>query len=397
MDRTTTTTHSDDSSKFGLDTPHREPSHGLRGSTRTVLAGSALAIALALTAADASAATIYVANTGTDGPSCGGQSAPCRTISQGVVVASAGDRVVVMPGVYGDVDGDGEFVTPGDEPVQYNEGCNCIVNVDKPVTILSDAGAGATILRGAVDGIFAVNINAPGVTLGRKKKGFSIVGDLQHDGFGVRVGDVATGAHVEGNAFSRLEKGLFVAGNGSVITGNRIGQVFSQGIHAEGEHIKITSNVVEQTGMPGGHDSAIHVVGTGKAGHTIDHNLVVGNFGIGIYVDNGNGASAGEPHVVSNNLVVGNGAAGIKVVVAENSGGATVTGNSIYNNDTEAGTNCGLMTLSPGPTIDATNNFWGAPGGPGADPKDDVCAVGTPPNVSSAALVEFAIVAPPMR
>jgi len=181
------------------------------------------------------------------------------------------------------------------------------------------------------------------------------------------------------------------------VTGNRISQVFSQGVHAEGAGIQITANVVEQTGTLGGNDSAIHVVGTGSAGHKIDANLVVGNFGIGIYVDNGSGASVGQAHVVTNNLVVGNGAAGIKVVLAQTSGGVTITGNSIYNNDNEAGTNCGLMTLSAGPSIDATNNFWGGPGGPGANPKDDVCSVGTPPNDGAAASAEFAIVAPPMR
>ena len=84
-------------------------------------------------------------------------------------------------------------------------------------------------------------------------------------------------------------------------------------------------------------------------------------------------------------------------MLAETSGRVTITGNSIYNNDNEAGTNCGLMTLSAGPSIDATNNFWGGPGGPGANPKDDVCSVGTPPNDGAAASAEFAIVAPPMR
>jgi hypothetical protein len=272
-----------------------------------------------------------------------------------------------------------------------------MVNVDKPVTIQSQAGAGATILRGAVDGIYAVNIDAPGVVLGKRKKGFAIVGDPQNDGFGVRVGNAGAGARIEGNSFSRLERGMFIAGDRTVVTGNRIAQVSMQGIHAEGAAIQISANVVEGTGTLGGNDSAIHIVGTGSAGHLVDRNLVIGNLGIGIFADNGWGASVGAPNVVSNNLVVGNGAAGIKVVLAEVSGGVKVTGNSIYNNDNVAGTNCGLMTLSAGPTIDATNNFWGAAGGPGADPKDDVCSVGTPPNVIPAAAAEFAIVAPPTR
>jgi hypothetical protein len=352
---------------------------------------------LALSAADAHAGVIFVANTGSDSGSCGSESAPCRTISQGVVVAAAGDRILVQPGVYGDVDGDGEFVSPGDEPAEIGEGCNCMVHVDKPVTIVSEAGAGATMLRGAVDGMFAVTIDAPGAVLGKKKKGFAIIGDPQGDGQGVRVGNGGAGSRIEGNTFSGLQRGLFVAGDRTVVVGNRISQISVQGLHAEGAGIQITSNVVEQTGAIGSNDSAIHVVGLGNAGDQVDHNLVVANLAIGIYVDNGNGASTGQAQSVTNNLVVGNGGAGIKVVLAQDSGSATITGNGIYNNDTTAGTNCGLSTLSAGPTIDASNNFWGAPGGPGPDPKDDVCSVGTAPNVSPAAAVAFAIVAPPMR
>jgi nitrous oxidase accessory protein NosD len=299
--------------------------------------------------------------------------------------------------VYGDVDGDGEFQSPGDEPAQIDEGCHCLVDVDKPLSIVSEAGAGGTILRGAVDGMYAVVIDAPNVTLGKKKAGFAIVGDLQHDGLGVRVNATATGARVEGNLLSRLEKGMFVAGDGSRVVGNRIAEVFSQGIHAEGSGITIAANVVEQVGTPGANDSAIHVVGRGAAGHLIERNLVVGNLGIGIYVDDGAGNSAASPHAVVDNLVVGNRAAGIKVVLARTSGGVRVTGNSLYQNDGETGRNCGLDTLSAGPAIDASNNFWGSPGGPGPDPKDDVCSAGTPPDVSAAAAAPFARVAPPMR
>lgn len=357
---------------------------------------ASIPLVLALIGSPATAATIYVGNHGSDASGCGAIDAPCRTISQGVRVAAAGDRLVVQPGVYGDVDGDGEFVTPGDEPAQFDDGCRCLVSVDKPLTIVSEAGAGATILRGAVDGMYAVAIDAPNVTLGRKKQGFAIVGDLQHDGFGVRVNGGASNARIEGNLVSRLDKGLFVAGDGARIVGNRIAEVFRQGIHAEGSGITIAANVLEQVGTPGENDSAIHAVGRG-AGDVIDRNLVVGNLGIGIYVDDGAGNSAASPHVVTDNLVVGNRAAGIKVVLAASSGGVRITGNSLYANDAEGGGNCGLMTLSAGPAIDATNNWWGTPAGPGPDPSDDVCSVGTAPTTGAAASIPFVRVAPPMR
>lgn len=389
-----TTHHDATRANLGVARPApRRRTPGRRG----MRAGSAFALLALAAATDATAATVFVANTGSDGPACGTASAPCRTISQGVVVAAAGDRVLVLPGVYGDVDGDGEFVSPGDEPARYDDGCNCLVNVDKPVSILSQSGAGATILRGAVDGLFTVDITAPGVVLGKKRNGFTIIGDPQHDGYGVRAGDAARGTRIEGNSFSRLETAIIIAGSGSQVIGNRISQVLGQGIHAEGEGIRVAKNVVEQTGALGGNDSAINVVGRSGAGHVVEGNLVVGNFGLGIFVDNGSSMAVGEPHVIQNNLVVGNGKAGIKVVLAANGRGATVTGNSIYNNDGEGGTNCGLMTLSAGPAIDATGNYWGGAGGPGPNPKDDVCSVGTPPDTGAPASAEFAVVAPAMR
>ena len=190
--------------------------------------------------------------------------------------------------------------------------------------------------------------------------------------------------------------GLFVAGDGTRIVGNRIAEVFRQGIHAEGSGMTIAANVLEQVGTPGENSSALHVVGRGAAGHLIERNLVVGNLGIGIYVDDGAGNASTSPHVVSDNLVVGNRAAGIKVVLAARSGGARINGNSLYANDGESG-NCGLMTLSAGPAIDATNNWWGSPAGPGADPSDDVCSVGTAPDTGAAAVTPFVRVAPAMR
>lgn len=381
----------------------RERSAALRPRWPDALSSRCLAMAslawlavVLLAASPAMAGTVHVGNRGSDTSTCGDRDAPCRTISQAVRIAADGDEIVVQPGVYGDVDGDGEFVSLGDEPASPDEGCRCLVAVDKSLTIVSEAGAGATILRGAVDAMYAVAIDAPNVTLGRKKHGFAIVGDPQHDGFGVRVNADATGARVEGNLFSRLDKGLFVAGDGSHVVGNRIAEVSRQGIHAEGSGITIAANVLEQVGAPGRNASAIHVVGRGVPGHLIDRNLVVGNLGIGIYVDDGAGNAGGGLHTVTDNLVVGNRAAGIKVVLAASSGGVRITGNSLYAND-DAGDNCGLMTLSAGPAIDARSNFWGSPTGPGRDPGDDVCSVGVMPDVAEAATEPFVRVAPPMR
>ena len=55
---------------------------------------------------------------------------------------------------------------------------------------------------------------------------------------------------------------------------------------------------------------------------------------------------------------------------------ATVTGNNLFGNNAGVSssgfTNCGLLNDS-GAQVTATGNFWGAAGGPGPDPADDVC------------------------
>src|SRR6516162_9238145 len=57
-------------------------------------------------------ATLYVANNGLDGPSCGTKASPCRSITQGIANAAAGDTIIVGPGLYGDLNDDGTPATP---------------------------------------------------------------------------------------------------------------------------------------------------------------------------------------------------------------------------------------------------------------------------------------------
>ena len=64
------------------------------------------------TAGEALAGTLLVAETGADSSACGSPTSPCRSIGQAIANANPGDEIVVGPGVYGDVDGDGVF-TPG--------------------------------------------------------------------------------------------------------------------------------------------------------------------------------------------------------------------------------------------------------------------------------------------
>src|SRR5688572_9397647 len=110
---------------------------------RVVLVVALATIAIATPAV--AARTLYVANNGTDDGLCGAKEAPCRSISRAIANASPGDKLVVGPGRYGDLDGDTNFSDPGDE-TGPSQACSCLVLVDKPLTILSRDGAAATVI-----------------------------------------------------------------------------------------------------------------------------------------------------------------------------------------------------------------------------------------------------------
>src|SRR5581483_1348212 len=111
-----------------------------RGPPRSGQEGYAMArrirqcvVALSFVLASAAhASTVYVANNGTDDASCGSKASPCRSITRGIHVASAGDHVVVGPGSYR-----GESGAPG---------CDCFVAVGKPLALTSSDGAASTVI-----------------------------------------------------------------------------------------------------------------------------------------------------------------------------------------------------------------------------------------------------------
>src|SRR3954451_15636563 len=103
----------------------------------------------------AAGVTWRVTNDGTDSPSCGSAASPCRSISQAMENASAGDLVSVGAGIYGNISGDGTFTHPGDEHPQLlplhrvsAQPDGCIVCITKPLKVLSLHGAGSTIIVG---------------------------------------------------------------------------------------------------------------------------------------------------------------------------------------------------------------------------------------------------------
>ena len=304
----------------------------------------------------AHAATLNVASNGTDSASCG-TSSPCRSISQAIALAAAGDTIVVGPGRYGDLNDNGTFGETGEEPVPG--ACGCMIDVDKKLTILSRDGAAATVIDAKGEAVTAVLIEgatASGTVFGKANKGFTIAGGSGVVGLTINGG--ATGVVVAGNTSSYNDFGFRADASGAAFNNNRaVGNLF-QGIYVTAT-ASIVGNVVTQSAQNG-----IWLSAGGP--HTVKGNVSSGNLGDGILID-----AVATGSVVSGNAVLDNGASGIEVTAA---GSATLAKNSIFGNGTAAGpaANCGLTSAAAVP-IDASKSFWGAASGPGADPADAVC------------------------
>src|SRR4051812_32658563 len=95
---------------------------------------------------------VYVANNGIDAHGCGARAEPCRSITQAMANAANGSIIVVGPGRYGDLNGDGKFDAPGEEHPQSREyqpspgvpiDLACVVCILKPLQFVSTYGAEA--------------------------------------------------------------------------------------------------------------------------------------------------------------------------------------------------------------------------------------------------------------
>ena len=357
------------------------------------------------------AATLHVANNGVDGAGCGTVAAPCRSISKAIANAAPKDTILVGPGVYGDLDANGAF-TPatGEEAAEVGVGCDCMVNVSKPLTILSRDGADATVLD-ASQVVTVVKITSSNVVFGAPRRGFTLWRGLSGGVIVSAPADVKVAGNIakfNGTACpcppGTLGAGFSVTGGtGHALTGNLSANNNGQGFQVDGSGHALKENLVVDVSQAGffiigsGHTvhrnssnnvggAAFAFDGTGHeitdnvaaasggvqisgTGHTVEGNVASGNYGgaPGFFI-------AGSSIVFRRNAARGNEGPGIHV----NSGstGIAITRSDLYGNgrtDAAAGvTNCGLFNDS-GTTVIATRNFWGAPTGPGLDPADDVC------------------------
>jgi parallel beta-helix repeat protein len=321
------------------------------------------AIAALLVTSTTYAATWLVANDGVDSPTCGTAGSPCRSISQAVKNAAAGDTITVGPGRYGDLNSNGTFTDAGDEAAEVNTGCHCLVKVNKAVKVYSRDGADVTVLDAGGHNITVVDIQATGAIFGTKLKGFTLTGagGSALQGAGLVIDANVNSVIVGGNrAVANATYGFYV--NDNTASDQFIGNV-AVANQGDGFAMSGVSHVFNGNAATANAGAGFNILSGSSLLFT--HNVVVGN--VQGLSDMSIDATSGT---LTGNSFVGNRDVGILM----SSSLFSITKNNIFGNVGAGGDNCGLEnTTSP---IAAPQNFFGAATGPGPAPANDVC-VGT--------------------
>jgi hypothetical protein len=345
---------------------------------------NALAGALACLPIIANAATIHVANNGVDAPGCGTVEAPCRSISAGIAAAVTDDIVLVRPGRYGDLNGDDALGGSGEETGTYNG----TVYIDKKIQVLSTQGAAATVIRGISSRPLVVYMDVDGAQFGERNQGFTVYGA---NSFGVSNNNMSTGK-VSGNIAHGLGVGFFIVSVGgefeishNTAVNNRTGIVGSSAGETAGStyiHHNTVVGVGDGTGIVANAQGAHRVVANYISNHYIGLQVGVGPSRVtqNIITDNWQAiayggqclgctpAPAGTPLIVRNSLVGNRDLALWVSHLAEYP--ITLRQNNLFGN----GNGCAIST-STTVKIDARQNFWGTPTGPGfSPPSNGVCS-----------------------
>jgi parallel beta-helix repeat protein len=338
-----------------------------RLSLRTTMCASMLLLSIAVSAhSDDSNNVLYAANDGVDSATCGPRSNPCRSLNETIAHATDGALIIVGPGRYGDLNRDNDLT--GEE--QPDPACGCVFNVNKRLTIVSRDGAARTILdMGTINRDLNVLITASGTVFGVELRGFTVMAVttafLATNRVGIRV-ESSDRTLVAGNTVEMQEhsNGIWIVGG----TGNRIrGNVAAHN----------SNGIVVNTG--GNRISGNSVYDNSLRGLSIDGQDNLVQFNVAVANEHGM-RLAGHDHLVLRNSFIGNRVDGISVEGSPLVGSPhdlRLTRNNFFGNGTvgtvvEGLLNCGI-NLAGQLALDARNNYWGSPQGPGPDPADAVC------------------------
>jgi parallel beta-helix repeat protein len=332
--------------------------------TRTIpaLATAMCAIALGASTAAAVVPTIHVANNGVDGPACGTETAPCRTINEGLDRLPRGGNLLVHPGIYGDVDDDGVASGSGEDEAAPTVQDMFVIN--RKIKVKSTAGPASTVIRCPEAGPYRVRIQNATAQFGDKVSGFTLL-----DCSVVVIGGTQSPS-VAGNriiATTNGDPGILVETgvNVQILNNHVIG-------HQRGILVTLATDTLLKGNVAVGNRIGIE---EDASGTVLNGNIVVGNVERGLFLL---GNASPLPLVVERNSIIGNGTGNGDdggIVYFNNAAAMVITNNNIYGNDAPA-QNCGITDESDpgGPTLVATGNFWGAPTGPGPNPADVVCS-----------------------
>lgn len=335
--------------------------------------GIGVTVALLAPCTGLHAAVHHVRSTGGDSPTCGTLGSPCRSITRAIANAAAGDSILVGPGLYGDVDGDGTLSgANGEEPnLPACTAGSCMIRVDKSVELSSTDGAAATVLR-APAGLnldIVVSLESDDAVLGRPNRGFTIVGASERQVNALLVsGLTVAGNRVLPGALTAIDlagtDGALVSHNVAIgpFDGSDAG-----GIGVAGHGVRLLRNTASGfgTGL---------VIG-GPAWTAVGNVATDNRIGMFISVQE---APLG-PRRFERNSVVGNISWGIFVsVINPGPNTLTLTRGNLFGNGDIDGFNCGVGVFfsffADELTLNVDRYFWGAPGGPGPNPADSFSA-----------------------